>query len=66
MRGALLIACLTLLLSLLALGVGWATEGRKIIPFRQLASVPMYMLWKLPLYFGYFWNREKTWIRTER
>jgi cellulose synthase/poly-beta-1,6-N-acetylglucosamine synthase-like glycosyltransferase len=64
--GALLLACLALLLSLLALGVGWATEGRKIIPVHQLASVPMYMLWKLPLYFGYFRNREKTWIRTER
>jgi glycosyltransferase involved in cell wall biosynthesis len=56
-------------LALVALGVaaGWARYGRKTIPFRYLLLVPLYMIWKVPLYAAFvFGRRERQWRRTER
>jgi cellulose synthase/poly-beta-1,6-N-acetylglucosamine synthase-like glycosyltransferase len=54
---------------LVGLGVmlGWARYGRKAVPFRYLLVVPLYVLWKLPLYVPLlFGRRERRWRRTER
>ncbi len=56
-------------ISLVGLGVmlGWARYGREAVPFRYLLLVPLYVLWKLPLYVAFlFGRRERRWRRTER
>ncbi len=55
--------------ALVGLGValGWARYGRKAVPFRYLLLVPLYVLWKIPLYLSFlFGRREQQWRRTER
>jgi cellulose synthase/poly-beta-1,6-N-acetylglucosamine synthase-like glycosyltransferase len=47
--------------------LGWARYGRKAVPFRYLLLVPLYVLWKIPLYLSFlFGRREQQWRRTER
>lgn len=59
----------TLGLGLVGFGVavGWARYGRELIPFRYLLLVPLYVIWKVPLYASFFLGRrERKWQRTER
>jgi hypothetical protein len=51
----------------LGLGAAWLTHGRTVLPLRDLAKIPEYVLWKLPLY-GSFARRgaHREWERTER
>ena len=56
-------------LGLVGLGVtvGWARYGRDAVPFRYLLLVPVYVVWKIPLYVSFlFGRRERQWRRTER
>lgn len=56
-------------LALVVLGValGWARYGRKAVPFRYLLTVPLYLLWKVPLYASFILgNRQREWRRTKR
>jgi cellulose synthase/poly-beta-1,6-N-acetylglucosamine synthase-like glycosyltransferase len=46
--------------------LAWLRFARRLLPFRTLASVPVYALAKLPLYLGFFVKRQKAWVRTER
>jgi cellulose synthase/poly-beta-1,6-N-acetylglucosamine synthase-like glycosyltransferase len=43
--GALPLACVSL-----GVGIAWWTVGRALVPLRQLACAPLYVIWKLPLY----------------
>jgi cellulose synthase/poly-beta-1,6-N-acetylglucosamine synthase-like glycosyltransferase len=57
--------------STLAIGlgvfIGWFAYGRALVRARDLLAVPLYVLWKLPLYFGFFFRgRQRGWQRTER
>lgn len=59
------------LMDLMAIGVGvalaWLVYGRKTIRFLQLVTIPLYVLWKVPLYISLLMRRgQKTWERTER
>jgi hypothetical protein len=53
----------------LAVGVGgaWFTRGQAIVRLSDLAAIPGYVLWKLPLY-GSFVRKgvHREWERTER
>lgn len=55
--------------SVLALGVGvaWWQAGRQLVPLRDLVRIPLYILWKLPLY-ATFLRRgaHGEWERTDR
>ena len=56
-------------LGLVGLGVaiGWVRYGRNEVPFRYLLLVPLYVAWKVPLYFSFLLGRrEKRWRRTDR
>ena len=80
--GAALITAVTLLLStswlpamavyaagvalLLAIVLAWAGFARQDIPGSKLLSIPLYILWKIPLYFKFLSGPESKWIRTER
>lgn len=46
--------------------VAWAKFGKNIIPAQKLLSVPLYIAWKIPLYFKFLIQRQTAWVRTER
>ena len=50
----------------LAAALAWIGFGREVISVTELIRIPMYMLWKIPLYLGFIFNREKQWVRTDR
>jgi cellulose synthase/poly-beta-1,6-N-acetylglucosamine synthase-like glycosyltransferase len=47
-------------------GVAWLKEGRAVMSGRAALSLPLYVLWKLPVYLRLFGNKETNWIRTKR
>lgn len=53
-------------LMLISILAAWAKYGRERISLSTLLSVPLYILWKIPVYFGFLVKREKEWVRTER
>jgi cellulose synthase/poly-beta-1,6-N-acetylglucosamine synthase-like glycosyltransferase len=59
-----------LLSALGLLGIGllraWLAHGREILPLRNLAEIPAYIGWKLPIALQFFTQRESNWTRTER
>jgi cellulose synthase/poly-beta-1,6-N-acetylglucosamine synthase-like glycosyltransferase len=46
--------------------LAWLTHGRRGLPFSTLLSAPLYVLKKVPIYFGFLRRRRRTWVRTER
>ena len=44
----------------------WAKYGRSVISLKQLMSVPLYILWKLPVYLSIVKRPQQEWVRTER
>lgn len=50
----------------LAILLAWAKYCRKTLPAQVLLSVPLYILWKFPLYFAFLFKPQKSWVRTER
>jgi cellulose synthase/poly-beta-1,6-N-acetylglucosamine synthase-like glycosyltransferase len=51
---------------LTAIFVAWAKFGRADLPLLQLLSIPVYILWKIPLYLKFLVKPQKNWVRTER
>ena len=62
------IAQLVLLtLAMFAVLAAWAREGREFISLGVLARLPLYVLWKLPMYLGLARRgTPKEWLRTGR
>jgi cellulose synthase/poly-beta-1,6-N-acetylglucosamine synthase-like glycosyltransferase len=44
----------------------WFKFGRENIPLQTLLAIPVYILWKIPLYFGFLIRPQQQWVRTER
>lgn len=55
-----------LIATLLAIGVAWAREGRPFIAAATLLRIPLYMLWKIPLYLGLARGKSADWLRPGR
>jgi cellulose synthase/poly-beta-1,6-N-acetylglucosamine synthase-like glycosyltransferase len=53
-------------LTVVGVGIGWARFERHRIPARQLLAAPLYVAWKLPMYFSFVVRRQRAWVRTER
>ena len=53
------------LIGLSILGV-WAKFGRNLLSVQTLLAIPLYILWKLPLYVGFLVHRQTKWVRTSR
>jgi cellulose synthase/poly-beta-1,6-N-acetylglucosamine synthase-like glycosyltransferase len=55
-------------IALLAISVllAWLGWGRQIMPFTALLTLPIYVLSKVPHYLKFIWNRQKSWVRTDR
>lgn len=44
----------------------WTKFGRALIPLGTLLSAPLYILWKIPVYFKFLVRPQQQWVRTER
>ena len=55
-------------LSALALAVvlAWLRHGRHLMRPAELLRLPVYVLWKLPVYLAYAFGRRSGWVRTRR
>jgi cellulose synthase/poly-beta-1,6-N-acetylglucosamine synthase-like glycosyltransferase len=62
---ALLLAGLLALVALL-LVLAWRRDGREIVSVATLARIPVYILWKIPVYLRLVRKRETEWVRTKR
>lgn len=60
-----LLAMEGLLISISIVGA-WAKFGRGNLPVLKLLTVPLYILWKIPLYLAFLVQPQTKWIRTER
>ncbi|MBL1208559.1 glycosyltransferase family 2 protein, partial [Geminocystis sp. GBBB08] len=49
-----------------AIFLAWAKFGKEDLSLITLIKVPLYILWKIPLYIKFLFKREKQWIRTQR
>ena len=54
------------ILILLSIVGAWAKYARENLSLLTLLSVPLYILWKIPLYFAFLMRPQTKWIRTER
>jgi cellulose synthase/poly-beta-1,6-N-acetylglucosamine synthase-like glycosyltransferase len=48
------------------LSLNWGVNGREAVRGSTLARIPLYMLWKLPVYLRLVRKRESAWVRTKR
>ena len=44
----------------------WIGYGKKVITLVDLACVPFYVLWKIPLYVKFVFSRQAEWVRSKR
>ncbi|MEZ6143224.1 MAG: glycosyltransferase family 2 protein [Zavarzinella sp.] len=58
--------CSGLLLTLFAGMLAWIRYGRTMLPLSVMMQIPLYILWKLPIYAKFLFHRQKSWTRTER
>lgn len=54
------------LLIFIAILVAWVGFGRTELPAQALFAAPLYLLWKIPLYFAFLVRPQTEWIRTDR
>ncbi|MBV9386974.1 MAG: glycosyltransferase family 2 protein [Chroococcidiopsidaceae cyanobacterium CP_BM_ER_R8_30] len=53
-------------LLLLSVFGAWAKFGRANLPLSALLGIPLYVLWKVPIYFAFLVRPQSQWVRTER
>jgi cellulose synthase/poly-beta-1,6-N-acetylglucosamine synthase-like glycosyltransferase len=49
-----------------AILMAWLGFGRTELPAQALLAAPLYLLWKIPLYFAFLVRPQTEWIRTAR
>jgi cellulose synthase/poly-beta-1,6-N-acetylglucosamine synthase-like glycosyltransferase len=50
----------------MAILLAWVKAAQELIPFVTLLMIPLYLLWKIPLYFKFFRKPQVNWNKTER
>ncbi len=64
--GPLLAQMGLLLMIALLVGTAWARKGRDYVSLSTLFKIPLYVLWKLPIYARLLTGAERKWNRTAR
>ncbi len=52
--------------SLCLLAIAWWREGRALLSFGAISRIPLYVLWKIPVYLKLVRGAETEWVRTKR
>jgi len=60
------IVMFAMLLLIVSIAIAWLGWGKNILSLRSLLYIPMYILLKIPYYFKFFFNKQKTWNKTDR
>lgn len=50
----------------MAIAIAWSRFGQSVLPAKHLLSIPLYLLWKIPLYLKFIVRPQRQWVRTER
>jgi cellulose synthase/poly-beta-1,6-N-acetylglucosamine synthase-like glycosyltransferase len=50
----------------MAILLAWGKVARDLLPFSTLLMVPLYLLWKIPVYFKFFRKPQASWNKTKR
>lgn len=50
----------------LTIFLAWGKFGRGTVPIGSLLLLPLYLVWKLPIYLRLVGRRERNWVRTDR
>lgn len=45
----------------IVLGIAWLLKGREYLSLKALLLLPVYVLWKVPIYLGFITKRESSW-----
>ncbi|MEH6757979.1 MAG: glycosyltransferase family 2 protein [Parasphingorhabdus sp.] len=64
--GPLWLLFFSYVVALIILFAAWWREGRAVLGFQSLLRVPFYIVWKIPIYLGFFTSRQTVWNRTRR
>lgn len=65
-RGAFIALALALTAALAAVLINWLIAGRNWLGLQALLRLPLYLLWKIPVYLRIAKREEVVWKRTER
>lgn len=52
--------------SLMLLAIAWWREGRALLSVAAISRIPLYVLWKIPVYLKLVRGAETEWVRTKR
>jgi len=50
----------------IAVLAGWLVAARGVIPFATLVGIPVYVLWKVPMWVMSVFKPQKEWVRSLR
>lgn len=56
----------TMAVAAVAILIAWALHGRAVLSSGALLRLPLYVLWKLPIYLRLVRKPEAAWVRTDR
>ena len=62
----LMLLCVCLALLAMALLAAWWEVGRGVLTVAIMLKIPLYVLWKMPIYLRFFTARQTGWNRTHR
>jgi cellulose synthase/poly-beta-1,6-N-acetylglucosamine synthase-like glycosyltransferase len=65
-RDIAMLLCGSALLLFCCVAASWFRYGREAIPFASLLSIPLYIAWKIPIYFAFPFRRLAEWNKTPR
>ena len=58
--------CSAVIAIVVSLATAWSRFGRATVPMSGLMAAPLYMAWKVPMYFAFLSKRHTEWNRTCR
>lgn len=61
-----IVVALALALAAISVLINWIIEGHRWLSFRTLLRLPLYLLWKIPVYLRIVKGEKIVWNRTER
>ncbi len=57
---------ITVSVAIVTILLGWIRYGQQILPLNHLLLLPIYILWKIPIYLKLLVSPQRIWNRTER
>ena len=62
----LMVAATAFGLFVVSIAIAWYGWGRKALSLAAVLAIPLYVLWKMPIYMRFLTRRQKVWIKTGR